>query len=78
MRHLLLLTPIVLIPAIESVGAGHAGAGFAAVRLGDASVAGRSPSICTARLALYGLRRWCLANADRFLGRLTATSARRQ
>lgn len=70
-RHILLLNPAALIPAVESMGA------LVMPAQGSAQYDSSMPAWLTFAvnlslhgLALYGLRRWCLANADRLLGRL--------
>jgi ABC-type transport system involved in multi-copper enzyme maturation permease subunit len=71
LSQLLLLNPAALIPALERTGA------VVMPPPGSRQVASFSPSWLTfgANLLLHGwvlyaLRRWCLANADRLLGRL--------
>lgn len=75
-RHLLFLTPTYLIPAIESMG------GLVMPPIGSPQYASAMPAWWTFAanlllhgLALYGLRHWCLANADRLLGRLSDVPA---
>lgn len=71
MRHLLMLNPTQLIPALELAGA------IVMPAPGTPQYALDMPpwlvffaNLALHGLVLFGIRRWCLANADRMLGRL--------